>query len=452
MLVFGSLFAAFLRPTCGTNTGSADFRLYRSGEYRVLKGNSCPGYDWTSQSSPNSASAIDYKYKIPIAPRIRSSPKTVGLDNPELGTIGVAISGAQILGPSTLDETDAVKEEYDTFDQCGGHNSPLFYLPGLGNVDFGGQYHYHAMPGDGKPRSHRSTQNLDFDDYCSGVASWYGLTEETTSHSPLVGFMADGIPIYGPAGANGTLPDDLDSCNGHSGDGLDFYHYHFTSNYPYTVDCLSGCLNGEMNSDLDDGNSCTESGTQYDYSSLANYTASFGGGGGSNETDVVKPVCLLVFGFLILVSSIVACCLCERRAKDQDTQSHTNTALYELKPNASNFQETPRHAPLLATQLPDGWAPATSTRNSIAVPPKLLASGVQGTPLVVFDKRTTFCRKCLIVNAVHVHKSFPQPLRETTRRKIRGQPEAKTTSEIKPLTGEAISIRGLQVQAVSCEL
>ena len=61
--------------------------------------------------------------------------------------------------------------------------------------------------------------------------------------SPLVGFMADSIPIYGPKGANGSLPEGLDQCNGHASD-LPFYHYHFTSNYPYAVDCLWGQLDG----------------------------------------------------------------------------------------------------------------------------------------------------------------------------------------------------------------
>jgi hypothetical protein len=46
--------------------------------------------------------------------------------------------------------------------------------------------------------------------------------------------MYDGHPIYGPKGADGDLPSDLDDCNGHASD-LDYYHYHMTSTYPYTV-------------------------------------------------------------------------------------------------------------------------------------------------------------------------------------------------------------------------
>lgn len=72
---------------------------------------------------------------------------------------------------------------------------------------------------------------------CSNVF-W---TDTTTAHSPLVGFMADGIPIYGPRGNNGAIPTDLDTCNGHDSD-LAFYHYHTTTDAPYVVQCLKGCV------------------------------------------------------------------------------------------------------------------------------------------------------------------------------------------------------------------
>ncbi|CAI7892504.1 unnamed protein product [Closterium sp. NIES-53] len=65
-------------------------------------------------------------------------------------------------------------------------------------------------------------------------------------HSPLVGFLADGIPLYGPRGAGGELPSGVDECGGHVGDGSAgepaFYHYHASSTAPYTVACLKGCV------------------------------------------------------------------------------------------------------------------------------------------------------------------------------------------------------------------
>ena len=67
------------------------------------------------------------------------------------------------------------------------------------------------------------------------------MTNDASSHSPIVGFLADGIPIYGPRGANGAIPSDLDECNGHDSD-QPFYHYHATTNAPYLVQCLKGCV------------------------------------------------------------------------------------------------------------------------------------------------------------------------------------------------------------------
>ena len=97
-------------------------------------------------------------------------------------------------------------------------------------------------------------------------------------NSPLVGFMADGIPIYGPLGVDGLLPEGLDMCNGHASD-LPFYHYHFTSDYPYSVDCLWGQLDGTWNSELYNLDSCEISDVQYNYSALELPLTSFGGDG-----------------------------------------------------------------------------------------------------------------------------------------------------------------------------
>ncbi|CAI7757579.1 unnamed protein product [Closterium sp. NIES-54] len=65
-------------------------------------------------------------------------------------------------------------------------------------------------------------------------------------HSPLLGFLAVGIPLYGPRGAGGELPLGVDEYGGHVGDGSGgepaFYHYHASSTTPYTIACLKGCV------------------------------------------------------------------------------------------------------------------------------------------------------------------------------------------------------------------
>ena len=49
-------------------------------------------------------------------------------------------------------------------------------------------------------------------------------------HSPLLGFLVDGAPIFGPW--DGKVPDDLDECGGHTDAEHPFYHYHVQTKYP----------------------------------------------------------------------------------------------------------------------------------------------------------------------------------------------------------------------------
>ena len=66
-------------------------------------------------------------------------------------------------------------------------------------------------------------------------------------HSKLVGWAFDGFPIYGKRGEDGEelANNDLDVCHGHThkvkldGEKVKTYHYHGTSEYPYTVGCFA---------------------------------------------------------------------------------------------------------------------------------------------------------------------------------------------------------------------
>jgi hypothetical protein len=149
---------------------------------------------------------------------------------------------------------------------CGDAESPWRYDPMYPGNDFGtdahnahtqpdGTYHYHGTP------------NALYDD------------EEPTAESPVIGFAADGFPIYGPwidddgalrkvvsgytlkqgarasqagEGAfpggdhDGTYRDDheftdagdLDACNGMTRDGV--YGYYVTDSYPWVLSCYTG--------------------------------------------------------------------------------------------------------------------------------------------------------------------------------------------------------------------
>ena len=309
---------------CGTNLSSARFSIetstYKtqgmktlSGETnddafatwsRLLSGNACPGYDWTGQSTPGVAGDDEFEFALPVVPVNCSRPTEVGLDDPVFGHIGFALNGVALFSPSDGSSRDAVEYEHDTFDACGGHVKAQSLLINKVFVSSNppGDYHYHAMPGDGLAYEHSADLNLNFS-LCDDVSSWY--TETPDEHSPLVGFMLDGIPIYGPQGAGGAIPTDFDECGGHASD-LPFYHYHFKSQYPYSVDCLWGRTDGLGNGFLDNFDDCEVSPVQSNYSSLVGLSVSYGGAG-VNRRNTFGCLFLLGFGCVMLLYAALHC-------------------------------------------------------------------------------------------------------------------------------------------------
>jgi len=296
---------------CGTKLGaSATFSVKSSGSSRTLKGIQCPGYDWTSQKTPSTAGAYKIDTSLPLTPRFGSAVTPVGLETTVKtvgGTIGYALNGAAIYANSDMAHNNALEAEGASFDMCGGHNSPTFPVGIKTNPLFPGQYHYHTMPGVLNPTSYSSTVAAANPEYCEGVKAWYQANK--TGHSPLVGFLFDGVPIYGPRGSQGTVPTDLDQCGGHADDGLGFYHYHFRTIYPYSVECLKACPVGP-NPGLKaaaKASGCDTTGqTQYDYSALATFSFTFGSGSDRRSANYARSATVLVFGLVIFLTSAAA--------------------------------------------------------------------------------------------------------------------------------------------------
>jgi hypothetical protein len=197
----------------------ANITITTSGSQRVISGNGLPTKQTTGtypvassddaysyDRNPNSISAQTVSISLPKNPKVASTPTCVGL-----GTIGILKSGVQVFNALDAGGRDAVA--YEIQDSCQGH------------PERSGTYHYHSI----------STCVLDKLDGGSG-------------HSELVGFAADGFGIYGPRGTNGeaVTDADLDECHGHThkvqwnGKKVKIYHYHATSEYPYTVGCYRG--------------------------------------------------------------------------------------------------------------------------------------------------------------------------------------------------------------------
>ena len=75
------------------------------------------------------------------------------------------------------------------FDDAGGHINPY------------NGYHYHAVTGHTKE------------------------IKQPDGHAPLIGYIMDGYGLYAHSNEDGSVPNDLDECGGHSDD-IRGYHYH----------------------------------------------------------------------------------------------------------------------------------------------------------------------------------------------------------------------------------
>lgn len=127
-------------------------------------------------------------YVIPLQPQVASEPQPTHFSGS-----GVAYNGIRLDGPAPVDAILAA-HTIAPFDDCGGHVNPHV------------GYHYHAV-----------TDCLD-----QPAAT---LGPVPAEHGIQIGIAMDGIPIFSHLSASGDDHGDLDSCNGHQGEGL-AYHYH----------------------------------------------------------------------------------------------------------------------------------------------------------------------------------------------------------------------------------
>ncbi|MEQ9462650.1 MAG: YHYH protein [Haliea sp.] len=139
---------------------------------------------------------------IPTAPVPLSSPAS--LNN---GDLGIALDGVILAPPAPV---QAILAAYTiaAFDDCGGHVNPVE------------GYHYHASVG---------CAERGYDD---------------DGHSGVMAYALDGYAIYGMSYADGSEPDDLDACRGHT-ELERGYHYHAAS---AAENMFIGCFSGEQGS------------------------------------------------------------------------------------------------------------------------------------------------------------------------------------------------------------
>jgi YHYH protein len=189
-------------------------------QFVVPKGGNQPPFSKDDDSEFEIVNTKDFLQTTPVDVTITMNPVySEKVTQTDLGMIGVIISGARLFNDYenpqrtvvAIDDQHQIGEA-KFLDDCNAH--PL---------QSGHSYHYHGVP------------------ECIRNAGAAG------HHSPIVGVLLDGFPVYGKKGPGGKemTNDDLDECSGHNGPTPEFpegiYHYHLTADKaPYSIDCYHG--------------------------------------------------------------------------------------------------------------------------------------------------------------------------------------------------------------------
>ena len=181
--------------TCSNDGADYAYSETISGAQRVVAITNCPNHarDDAVGQNPNSAAySGTTTFSVPAYPKLESVgtglAETKSLAS-QGGHVGVLFSGAWMYSPYggtsygtvTGYANSATAAEGDTFDMSGCHSA--------GQSD---SYHCHVVP----------------------IYLVKQLNQTAGSHSPQVGWAADGFPIYGPKGPSGV---EMKECTGSAG-------------------------------------------------------------------------------------------------------------------------------------------------------------------------------------------------------------------------------------------
>ncbi|MDF2367244.1 YHYH protein [Sneathiella sp.] len=223
------------------------------GNYRIIKGDGYPGYtpgDFPNAHNPNAIRKKNYHLRVALDPKLGPARPT------ERTPFGIALNGV-LFDPKTAAYWDNDPSTGWNYEAIGGA-CQLGLDTSNAHVQPNGAYHYHGLP--------------------TGLLDKYAYQ----STPALIGFGADGFPIYGPYGyanaddpssgmiklksgyrlKSGTRPSapggpydgvftedwthdaalgDLDECNGRSGVTKEYpngtYYYVITDSFPYVPRC-----------------------------------------------------------------------------------------------------------------------------------------------------------------------------------------------------------------------
>jgi hypothetical protein len=170
MLRLGFLTVVSVSLAASSKLPPSEVKITEDGQYRLIQANGIPDHapgQFPNRNNPNSISAQHYDYKVPLNPKLAPQPAPYRMQ-----PFGIAVNGVVF---------DPFAAEWWKDDP----NSGWQYEPHGGAINLGldssnahvqpnGAYHYHGIP--------------------------TGLIDALSGGKPqvtLVGWAADGFPIYG---------------------------------------------------------------------------------------------------------------------------------------------------------------------------------------------------------------------------------------------------------------
>lgn len=208
-----------------------------------------------SPDNPNLLLAHSHRFTIPRFPNITKTNPTSILEDKftkdlPFGPIGVALNGVPFFSYVDANGDDTVSADsigyHQLPDLCNGASVSIQNLDP--SKRFLNYYAYKADPVCLYDDAHSPYvfNDLTIPKATTGRLHPFTFRENFANpqpgqRSPKLGYAMDGFPIYGPFGENGTLPTDLDRCNGRFDSNLGHYVYHTTPHrQPYILGCLKG--------------------------------------------------------------------------------------------------------------------------------------------------------------------------------------------------------------------
>ncbi len=155
-----------------TSGGGGEVAITERGEYRYIESNGLPDHNpgrFPNSGNPHRIEEQDYTFRVPLEPTARDEPVSAGRM-----VFGVALNGV-VFDPGTAEYWRRDRESGWRYEGIqANHKKTLGLDRNNAHVQPNGAYHYHALP--------------------VGFVEARGGIEQML----LIGYAADGFPIYGP--------------------------------------------------------------------------------------------------------------------------------------------------------------------------------------------------------------------------------------------------------------